>query len=196
MQSLAGVATSSSEQHKDLYESTIKRDCMDTQVLINYLSESSPFDGNGTVLRSISTGMTASSLSNVDKAKEVGQRILNSMIAVAVDVYVFRKKDQAILMTEKNTPGGAIRQLDPSLLFQRFVLIASKTDMNEADIFQYELCAHPASLFEDSGLLRAPDKTELSKTIAKLYNIDCCPSPSPLQSVPGTATILVFLYFI
>jgi hypothetical protein len=44
--------------------------------------------------------------------------------------------------------------------------------MDEESTFEYELCTSPASLFDDSGTFRKPNKPELTKAINRLLKID------------------------
>ena len=106
MQNLAGITHETSEQHKDLGISRRKRDTVDSDILSKYLKQSSPFDGDNLMLRSIATGMSATTACNVDDAKRIGEQIMKSMIGVSVKDFVFRKKDQAVLMTAKSTESG------------------------------------------------------------------------------------------
>ena len=70
--------------------------------------------------------MVASSESNVDQAKEVGLKILKSMKNMVIKDYSFRQSNQAVLMTAKCATMGLARKVDPSLLFQRFVLLMKR----------------------------------------------------------------------
>ena len=195
MQNLAGITNETSdEQHKDLGISRRKRDTVDSDILSKYLKQSSPFDGDNLMLRSIATGMSATTACNVDDVKRIGEQIMKSMIGVSVKDFVFRKKDQAVLMTAKSTESGtSVRQLDPSLLFQRLIVIAKKSQADESEIFKYELCGHPSSMFDDSGLLREADKPELSKAIAKACSLECTSSCFQIGCLPGKATHLSYL---
>ena len=44
--------------------------------------------------------------------------------------------------------------------------------MDEADMFKHELCAVPASMFDDNGMMKTPVKPKLAKSIAKICGID------------------------
>ena len=136
MQDLTDVGLKTSEQHKDMGESRASRDSKDTQTVIDYLRNASPFVGEHTILRSISTGVAACESCNVENAKSIGQSILDSMVGISTDSYTFRKKDQAILMTAKNTLGTpSVGQLDPSLLFQRLMVIVRRSEMTKMKFF-------------------------------------------------------------
>ena len=67
-----------SDQHKESTEVRQVRDCQDVQKLIDFLNDASPFSGNQQV-RSITTGMVASDNVNTDRAKDIGQKILDAM---------------------------------------------------------------------------------------------------------------------
>ena len=77
-------------------------------------------------LRNIATGVVANSESNVDIAKEIGLKIILSMNNKSLKEFVFQRNNQAILMTTSCSAGGSIKKIDPSLLFQRFILIMKR----------------------------------------------------------------------
>ena len=65
------------------------------------------------------------------------------------------------------TVDGDSIQVDPQLLFQRLLTAANSITENIPDIFRYELCNIPPSLFEPSGLLREANKPALADAIWK-----------------------------
>ena len=52
--------------------------------------------------------------------------------------------------------------VDPQLHFQRLLAAADRLVEDQAEIFSYELCSIPSSLFEPSGLFREADKPFLA----------------------------------
>lgn len=58
----------------------------------------------------------------------------------------------------------------------------NRSNMDEREMCQYELCSIPSSMFDASGLMKSPDKPELAKSISKLCKLD--PSQT---TVPSTA---------
>ena len=75
---LTGVHYSTSEQNKDMSKSRQARDMKDTQPLLVALAEKSPFAPHDHLMN-VMTGVHAEESVNVEKAKEVGQNILDSM---------------------------------------------------------------------------------------------------------------------
>ena len=75
---------------------------------------------------------------NLEKAREVGQSILNSMTGKPAAEYSFTKTNQAIIAfsakSSVNVHGEKI-QVDPKLLFQR-VIIASQSPDDMSAIFK------------------------------------------------------------
>lgn len=63
-------------------------------------------------------------------------KILQSMAGTAIETHVFRQKDHAVLMTAKAEGSETVRSLDPSLLFQRLLIIAKGSHVNEAEAFK------------------------------------------------------------
>ena len=117
------------------------------------------------------TGVHAESSVNLEKAREVGQSILNSMTGKPAAEYSFTKTNQAIIAfsakSSVNVHGEKI-QVDPKLLFQR-VIIASQSPDDMSVIFKYELCSYPLTLFHSSLMLLKSQKPALTDAIwAKL----------------------------
>ena len=78
MQSLPGVSFETSEQHKEASKACIDRDKKDTADVLATLAARNPFNPDNN-LRNIMNGVTADENVNVDRAKEVGERISLSM---------------------------------------------------------------------------------------------------------------------
>ena len=105
---------------------------------------------------------------NADKAKEVGEKILSSMVGKNINDYSFRKKDQVVTLASKNAvrfSDGSI-QVDPQLLFQRLTLIATggRYDSPQS-LFKFEMCSYPPALFDSSLLPRQANKPALADVI-------------------------------
>ena len=107
MQSLTGTNYSTSEQHnstggqhKDASKAMKERDYGDTLKILEYLSLRSPFSTNKS-LRNIATGVVAEESVNCDKAKEVGEKIIQSMRGKKVDEFSFKKKNQALTLASR-----------------------------------------------------------------------------------------------
>ncbi len=43
--------------------------------------------------------------------------------------------------------------------------------MDEAEIFRYEVCIHPISIFDNTGLMRAPHKSDFAKNLSGICQI-------------------------
>lgn len=98
--------------------------------MLDFFEKGSPFEGDKTVLRSISTGLSTGPSCNVDSAKEIGSKILATMCGVAMNEYVFKKTNQAILMTAKQNVPDTSTNVDPFLLFQRLLILQRKLNLN------------------------------------------------------------------
>ena len=96
-------------------------------------------------LYNIANGVHAQASVNVEKAKTIGETIIEKMIGVKVSDYSFKRKDQAVTLASKaavKVDGESI-QVDPMLLFQRLTL-AAKSDLENA--LKYELCTFPPAV--------------------------------------------------
>ena len=98
------------------------------------------------------TGVHAESSVNVEKAREVGQSILNSMTGKPAAEYSFTKTNQAIIAFSAKSSVkvyGEKIQVDPKLLFQRRIIASQSPDdmsaisnMSYAPIHQLCLILH------------------------------------------------------
>jgi len=78
MQEIAGLVCPG-EVPKDLSKSRIICDSKDLQCILDYFQERAPFQTNNKEVKSLSSGIVAENLVNVEKAWEVGNRIIASM---------------------------------------------------------------------------------------------------------------------
>ncbi|KAL8591470.1 hypothetical protein ACOMHN_026660 [Nucella lapillus] len=161
MQTLSGIIFTTSEQHKETGTTRQARDHKDTQTLVSYLTDRSPFLSDPS-LRSIASGRVADDTANVDNAKNIGKKMLNGMTEKNVLEVVIRKKDVAVTLATNL----AVRVndepiiIDPLLLFQRLLKIAQSTPETIPSLFKYEMTNLPCALFDASGL---PSKSTLAE---------------------------------
>ena len=172
MQELTEVNYNTGEQNKDTTRARQDRDWKDTNTVLKYLQERSPFTQD-TTLRNISAGVNAHSTVNVDSAKDVGSALLASMEGKTVAEHTFKRNDKAITLDTKSAVkiDGATVQIDPRLLFQRLKVAAKAIDNLEV-VFKYKLCSYPPALFDSSLLLREPQKPMLANAIWALLTPD------------------------
>ena len=167
MQNLTGVMYHTSDQHKDTTKARQERDYKDTNELVTYLSQRNPFSADPS-LRSITTGVVAGEDVNADKAKEVGEKVLCSMLGKNIHDHSFRKKDQVKTLASKSAvrfSEGSI-QVDPQLLFQRLTVVATGGQYeNPQAFFKFEMCSYPPVLFDSSRLPRQANKPALADAI-------------------------------
>ena len=153
-------------QHKDVGKSRQERDHRDTLLILKYLQDRSPFSGDA-VLRSLSSGRTADADVNADKARRVGEDILNNMIGQNASDITFKRRDQAVTLALKTNSKASddIVYVDSTLLFQRLLKVAEVTPDMLQNAFAFELSNVPASLFDSTGLPRRPNKAALANYI-------------------------------
>lgn len=63
---------------------------------------------------------------------------------------------------------GETFHIDSQLLFQRLTTAAGRSIENISEVFKYELCSIPSSLFDNTGLPRQPSKSTLAEALWKL----------------------------
>lgn len=79
MMNLTNIQLETSNQHQETRKARMKRDCADTQLIIDYLLKCNPFDITDGALVNIATGtnsVTSPHTVNVDQALVVGDKIL------------------------------------------------------------------------------------------------------------------------
>lgn len=95
----------------------------------SYLEARNPFAQENCLLN-VTNGTVAKSNVNVDKVKEIGHKIFNSMTEENDVEYSFKRKEQAMTFGQSNSIkiGKEEVQVDPQLLFQRLVTAGERTD--------------------------------------------------------------------
>ena len=146
MQTFSGVSYETSDQHKDVSAARQARDASDTVDLIDYLNERDPFVQNDSLFN-IANGMTAQERANVEKAREIGVKIVELIAGISTDEFTFRKANQAVTLGSRSTVKikGERVNIDTQLLFQRLLTVRERCD-DVTLLFQYELCTYPAAL--------------------------------------------------
>ena len=158
MQKFSGISYETSDQHKDVSAARQARDVSDTVDLIDYLNERDPFVQNDSLFN-ITNGMTAQERVNVEKAREIGVKIVESMAEKSTDEFTFRKANQVVTLGSRSTVKikGEHVNMDPQFLCQRLLAVRERCD-DVTSLFQYELYTYPAALFESSSLHLQPNK--------------------------------------
>ena len=125
MLELTGVNYSTGKQNKDMTKFRKAWDMKDTRTLLLVLAERNPFTPH-TDLINIMTGVHVESSVNVEKAREVGETILDSITGKAAADYSFTKSNQAITFSAKSSikVDGEKIQAHPRLLFQRLIIVS------------------------------------------------------------------------
>ena len=121
MQKFSGVLYETSDQHKDTSAAKQTRDVSDTLKLITYFKERDPFVKNDSLFN-IANGMAAQEGVNVDMARELGNRVVTSLAGKSVEVFTFRKANQAVTLSSRSTVKikGKSVTVDPQLLFDNY----------------------------------------------------------------------------
>jgi hypothetical protein len=96
MINLTGKQHTTSDQHKEFGDSRQTRDCSDTQKVVDYLENVTPFNGDPNILRNVETGVSAGNKVNIHQAKLVGDKIVSAMSGNAISEYTPRKVNQCV----------------------------------------------------------------------------------------------------
>lgn len=164
MQEVSAVGFYTSEQHKEETKARQKRDQKDVLTIIGVMKDRSPFAGD-TNLRNIETRVVADRSVNADNAKEVGDKIIKSIKNRTILDY--KRKDQIVTMASKTSlkTDRETVHVDPQLLFQRCTTAANRLFDDISEIFKYELCNIPSSLFEKNRFPRESQKSLLGDVL-------------------------------
>ena len=182
MQELSGAKYSTNEQNKETGKSRQRRDMKDTHTLLLTMSERNPF-AESTSLRNIMTGVNATGDVDVCRAKEIGQKIMDSVTGIPVAQYTVKRSDQVTTLQSKSSVhvDGQPIHVNPELLFQRLIVASNAIDDRRA-IFRFELCSYPSALVDDTLMPRAPQKAVLANAIWTRFPPDIA---GPTEDVEG-----------
>ena len=182
MMQLTNVKYSTSEQYKETTYARVARAANDTQEVLLYLSQRSPFTAE-TSIRNIGTGITSSPHVSVHESKSIGKHILASMERNPVATYIFRKKDQAVTMDTQSTMKTQDEyvhvDVDHQLLFQRILTVGTKNGELQ-NVFDHELCHYHPALFESVNAIRPTIKSSLADA---LWRSEAAKLPGPFETV-------------
>ena len=148
------------------------------------LASCSPFSSDPT-LRNIINGIVAGPEVNVHDFESVGNKIIEDMLGKSAFTYKFKWKDRA--QTLGNISAVKIapdRTIDPTLLFQRFLVVSRSGDLSLEEVLTYELSPYPPALFETRNIPRKADKPQLAQAIQE-YTKDVS-SEAVMNTVPAT----------
>ena len=87
--------------------------------------------------------MLSEELTDIHKAKDVGQVIIDSMVGKSIYELSFEWKRQDITLAPRTSViiNNEPVQVDPQLMVQRLCAIATReTNENPTSLFKYELC--------------------------------------------------------
>lgn len=171
MQTFTHKAIETSEQHKEMGMSRLKRDIEDTKILHGYLSERNVFaDIAG--LRNIVDGVVSHPSCNPHDAENIGMSIVKKMEGSSSSAFVFKKKDQAVVMNTKNTIqiDNENVQIDPEVLFQRLLFIQTNRNKDDLEsVLNYELTQRPPVFFDENGFVRDGNESALPDLLWKRF---------------------------
>ena len=94
---------------------------------------------------------------NADEAQSVGKKTLDSMVGQSVTDCKCSQKNQVktlALATHVKTYSGGQIEMDSQRLYQRLLLTGANGGLALPDLFQYEMCSFPPSLFDNHVHMR------------------------------------------
>ncbi|KAJ8668754.1 hypothetical protein QAD02_000013 [Eretmocerus hayati] len=159
-----GLKTISSEQHVEVSKSIMSRDDIEIKKFEYWLENHNPFQPRSS-LTSVSTGIIASGDINCHLAIETGTRSMETMVGKTLDNISLSKdhKVKPISLAKEglHVSNDAFFNIDNSLLFDRVFHLFKSDIPKTKEALQYELARYPMSLFDNSGVMRKPTKSDL-----------------------------------
>ena len=149
MEQFCNVSYNTSEQHVDTSVSSILRDTVDQNKLLEFFKTHEPFPVSNNIM-SISTGVIGDKTINCYKALEVGQTLQNKMIGKTFGSVKMERKSKVLSLRSVNSSikiNDDIATIDPLLIFQRISLNISNKDMKE--YLKSELAPFLLALFDN-----------------------------------------------
>ena len=118
-----------------------------------WFTDNNPFELENPNLRSLSSGVTATSDDiNCDQAERVGEQIQEQLDNMKFDNITIKRKDQiktlACLSKPIETDDGTHLHVSPNVLFNRLLLVV-KLQSERTQYFNYPLTPEPTALFID-----------------------------------------------
>lgn len=183
IQEFCKMKYSTSAQHKEVTAPRVSRDKEDLRNLVHVLDQYNPFSVEAS-LRNVVTGINADDDVNVHELISVGREIVKKMENQSIFTYSHKRNMKVkTLASAKAVKVTEERTIDPALLFQRFLVVSQTGDLSVGEVMQYELSAHPPSLFEAKHQLRKPDKPALLEAIRSHSSSK---DNADIQSIPKT----------
>ena len=166
MQLFCETEFQTSPQHKELGKSRVERDHKDTKTFLEFISGRNPFREDS-LLCNIETRVSAEPSINAYNAKQVGTSVLKSMTGQNIFDYSFKRCDKvkAFDTIQSSKVDEEVVKVDQQLLFQRLSAAAQRFIDDMPNVFSYELCSVPSSLFDETGLIRKSQKASLADAV-------------------------------
>lgn len=171
VEAFAGVETNTSDQHVELREASQKRNAKDIKIFVEWLCEHNPFSKNPS-LSSLSTGVVADANVNCDEAYQIGVAAIKEIEGKKFsDIHLKRKHTvKSLAHVTRSIPlRNETVCVNPNQLLHRMVCSVRSCEQL-AEIFHYELCTYPPSLFDEAGLMRKGNKSSIVKVLAPKAN--------------------------
>ena len=176
LRTLTNVQTgTSSEQHRELNLSRIKKDQEHFEKLSNFFTEYNPFTIEQVDnLVNIFSGVVARKEVNVHNALALGWAIQDKFTNNSVYDMKVSKKDTATTFSVMRKPlkvNGENLYMSSTQVQQRIIAVAHSQGPLEREIFKYELAPVAPSLFNDDGTMRKNTKSDLANYIIESADI-------------------------
>lgn len=163
VEDFAGISSGTSEQHKDLRDSSMKRDANDREKFMNWIKQHNPFTVSGNLV-SISSGVVGDNTVTCDLAVEKGTDSMATLMGKTFHEVVIPRKARVVplaSMTSSVTVRGKIVPINVQQLFNRIICLHS-TPEELKECFKYELAPKPTALFNESSMRKGKKSSLLT----------------------------------
>lgn len=170
LEQIANCRSASSDQHVELTSTRQKKDKEDIEVFKYWLDDHGIFENQLDKLMSLSTGLVGDESIDCHRAFEKGLESMVKMVGVDAETYKHSKLN-CVKTLIATTPVMEVDNekvpIDTTLLFQKIaVSLVDRKDLMK-DAISFELSPYPMALFNDSGIMRGSNKSDLYKYLNK-----------------------------
>lgn len=168
MYSPAASSQNSQQQHKEEMKHRRMLDARDRALIETQMERyPHPLEDHRPHLYNPVTGQIASSDVTVTNSIEIGEQMERNFIAGLPEGFYKRISSpiKTMSVTKNQAKMNISHVIDMETIFLRLLMIGQKRSVDLKDLFQYELCAVPASLIDEHGCLRKSNKSGILKRL-------------------------------
>lgn len=156
VEDFAGISNETSEQHKDLRDSSMKKDTHHINIFMKWIKQHNPFTITENLV-SIYSGVVGDNTVTCDLAVEKGTHSMATLMGKTFHEVVIPRKARVVpiaAITSSVTVRGKEVPINVQQLFNRIVCLHNSPEELK-ECFKYELAPRPTALFNESTMRKA-----------------------------------------